>query len=192
MIDWTEERIGVLRQMWMVHGCAASEIAAALGDGISRNAVIGKLGRLGLLGSSAKPVQKAAVVARSRAGNKGQPRAQAAAERVRRRQAHAETLRERQDAFEADGVALLKTAAWAPLPGTTPVSLLDLGRDQCRWPIGEVGAPGFGYCGAPAREGGPYCAHHHARAHTAPVPAPFSPFRDHADRPRATARQMRT
>lgn len=37
--------------------------------------------------------------------------------------------------------------------------------DECRWPIGDVGAPGFHFCCGPALKGGPYCAEHHKLAH---------------------------
>jgi GcrA cell cycle regulator len=43
-----------------------------------------------------------------------------------------------------------------------PVTLLDLKSTSCRWPVNE-GNP-FLFCGERAREGGPYCAHHAARA----------------------------
>jgi GcrA cell cycle regulator len=46
--SWNDERIELLKQMWD-HGCSASQIAAHLGME-SRNAVIGKIHRLGLAG----------------------------------------------------------------------------------------------------------------------------------------------
>ena len=44
---WTDERIALLRQYWE-QGLSASQIAETLGEGLSRNAVIGKAHRLGL------------------------------------------------------------------------------------------------------------------------------------------------
>ena len=44
---WTDERIAMLRQYWE-QGLSASQIAETLGEGLSRNAVIGKAHRLGL------------------------------------------------------------------------------------------------------------------------------------------------
>ncbi|MGQ5700462.1 GcrA family cell cycle regulator [Sandaracinobacteroides sp. A072] len=44
---WTDERIALLKQYWE-EGRSASQIAELLGDGLSRNAVIGKAHRLGL------------------------------------------------------------------------------------------------------------------------------------------------
>ncbi|MFA5582567.1 MAG: GcrA family cell cycle regulator [Paracoccaceae bacterium] len=44
---WTDERVELLRKYWD-EGHSASQIAELLGDGLSRNAVIGKAHRLGL------------------------------------------------------------------------------------------------------------------------------------------------
>jgi len=46
-MSWTDERIQSLKRMWEA-GQTASQIAEALGEGVSRNAVIGKAHRLGL------------------------------------------------------------------------------------------------------------------------------------------------
>src|ERR1700687_3104374 len=48
-MTWTEERVESLKKLWG-EGLSASQIAAELG-GITRNAVIGKVHRLGLSGS---------------------------------------------------------------------------------------------------------------------------------------------
>lgn len=44
---WTEEKIEHLKQLWD-KGLPASQIASELGEGVTRNAVIGKAHRLGL------------------------------------------------------------------------------------------------------------------------------------------------
>ena len=48
-ITWTDERVELLKKLWS-DGLSASQIAAELGDGVTRNAVIGKVHRLGLSG----------------------------------------------------------------------------------------------------------------------------------------------
>ena len=48
-MSWTEERVGALKKLWL-EGQSASQIAKQLGDGVTRNAVIGKVHRLGLSG----------------------------------------------------------------------------------------------------------------------------------------------
>lgn len=59
-----------------------------------------------------------------------------------------------------------KREVFQPVPGRKAVALLDLDKDQCRWPIGEVGAPDFGFCGGVTPEGKPYCEFHLGRAYT--------------------------
>jgi GcrA cell cycle regulator len=46
---WTEDRVDLLKKLWS-EGLSASQIAGRLGQGVSRNAVIGKVHRLGLAG----------------------------------------------------------------------------------------------------------------------------------------------
>lgn len=53
---WTDERVEQLKTLWGA-GRTAAEIAKELGDGLTRNAVIGKAHRLGLSGRIT-PVQK--------------------------------------------------------------------------------------------------------------------------------------
>jgi GcrA cell cycle regulator len=55
---------------------------------------------------------------------------------------------------------------WEPLPGQTPVPLLDVTAGMCRWPLGVPGTASFGFCGCEAKQGSPYCPAHHARAYT--------------------------
>lgn len=44
-------------------------------------------------------------------------------------------------------------------------ALMDLGPENCRWPIGHPGEPGFRFCGEQAPIGKPYCPTHTARAY---------------------------
>ena len=53
-MDWTEEKIDLLKSLW-TQGKSASEIAAILGEEVSRNAIIGKAHRLGLAGRTHSP-----------------------------------------------------------------------------------------------------------------------------------------
>lgn len=51
--DWTDERVRTLSDLWG-KGERATDIAAALGGGISKSAVIGKLTRMGLAGHGSR------------------------------------------------------------------------------------------------------------------------------------------
>lgn len=55
-MSWTEERVDILKQLWG-EGKTAAEIAKALGEGVTRNAVIGKAHRL-KLSSRVSPIQQ--------------------------------------------------------------------------------------------------------------------------------------
>ena len=50
-MSWTDERVELLKKLWL-DGLSASQIAKQLG-GVTRNAVIGKVHRLGLSGRAA-------------------------------------------------------------------------------------------------------------------------------------------
>ena len=54
---WTDERVETLKKLWM-EGLSASQIAGQLGQGVTRNAVIGKVHRL-KLSARAKPTNTA-------------------------------------------------------------------------------------------------------------------------------------
>src|SRR5690606_14401073 len=73
----------------------------------------------------------------------------------------------------------LKKVAKAPLPKAPATDiarkqLLDLEKHDCRWPVGEPGEPGFGFCAAERVPGSPYCAEHLQRA-TVPLPVKEAP-----------------
>ena len=75
-MGWTDERVELLKKLWQ-DGLSASQIAKHLG-GVTRNAVIGKVHRLGLSGRAApskpaRPVFKAPRPARQAAAPPPQP-----------------------------------------------------------------------------------------------------------------------
>ena len=53
VLTWSDERVEQLRKLWEA-GLSASQIAAELGN-VTRNAVIGKVHRLGLSGRAKSP-----------------------------------------------------------------------------------------------------------------------------------------
>jgi GcrA cell cycle regulator len=53
----------------------------------------------------------------------------------------------------------------------TRISIYELTKKTCRWPIGEPQSPDFCYCGGQALEGLPYCGHHCRMAYPAGSPA---------------------
>jgi len=59
---------------------------------------------------------------------------------------------------------LPKPAAWAPLPGSEPIALVDLTSHTCNWPVGDAGGAQQMFCGLPVSRNR-FCVGHAARAY---------------------------
>jgi GcrA cell cycle regulator len=133
---WTTERVELLKQHFEA-GLSCREIAAHIG--VSRNAVIGKLTRLGLTRGPTNIEQHLQAATKERAP-KSVPRTQYRMLQV----------------VYANG----EPAIDAPIASERPCSLLELSKERCRWPISTPGEEGFCFCGNPPLKGMPYCAGH--------------------------------
>jgi GcrA cell cycle regulator len=146
-MSWTDERVETLKKLW-ADGHSASQIAVELG-GITRNAVIGKVHRLGLSGRAKSPSSGAA---RPR-----KPRSAAHMLRVSRASMRGNTALAH--AYDLD-----MEPEPAPVDNVIPMgqrrSLLELTEETCRWPIGDPGTADFFFCGGSAVTSLPYCAYH--------------------------------
>ncbi|MCW2282722.1 GcrA cell cycle regulator [Rhodoblastus acidophilus] len=154
-MSWTDERVEQLKKMWL-DGLSASQIANELGHGVSRNAVIGKVHRLGLSGRAKSPAPAAA--------------AAAAPARPQRKD---EPVRPAPAPITHGALALAMDTRPAPAPAprvihddvvipiSERVTIMDLRESMCRWPLGDPTNPDFRYCGAKMQIGaGPYCQAH--------------------------------
>ena len=133
---WTTERLELLQQHFEA-GLSCREIAAHIG--VSRNAVIGKLTRLGLTRGPAGADQH--MQATKERAPRSSPRAQ---------------YRMLQVVYENGQPA----AADAPIASANPCSLLELSKERCRWPISTPGEEGICFCGNTPLKGLPYCPGH--------------------------------
>ncbi len=61
-VFWTPERVETARRLYMDEGRSAGEVAAMIGPGVSRNAIIGKAHRMGWMEKGRKPASKPAKV----------------------------------------------------------------------------------------------------------------------------------
>ena len=160
-MGWTEERVEVLKKLWL-DGFSASQIAKQLGGGLTRNAVIGKVHRLGLSGRAVpsqpqRPVFKATRPAR--------PVAPVTPAAMARRPEPAPSVVETPPAVFA-------------CEETGSATVLTLGSHMCKWPIGDPSSEGFSFCGRASSEG-PYCVQHARVAYQA------QPRKTHAKRSEA-------
>jgi GcrA cell cycle regulator len=148
METWTPERVEQLRS-FVVTGLTCSQIAAQIG--VTRNAVIGKIHRLGL--SPGRPAGGATRTCPPRAR---QPRAAGQRKLLR--------------LMWSDGApAADAEATSATVESAQPCSLLDLERGKCRWPVGEPAGADLIFCGNAAADGFSYCAGHARMAYRVPT-----------------------
>ena len=145
-MGWTDERVELLKKLW-AEGLSASQIAGELG-GITRNAVIGKVHRLGLSGRAKSSSSGAARPRKARAP--GMMRVTRTSIRGNTALAHAYEHELEVEPELVDNV----------IPMGQRRTLLELTEATCHWPIGDPGQPDFFFCGGQTVSGLPYCAYH--------------------------------
>jgi GcrA cell cycle regulator len=200
MMSWTDERVETLKKMW-AEGQSASQIAKELG-GVTRNAVIGKVHRLGLSNrvggapdpvktkadteprveakpaAAAKPAQpaaKPAPVAPAAARPDPAPAAAAAQPPARKPVVPAgQPLPPQPSAGEISPEALASVREIEKK--ARRLTLMELTERTCKWPIGDPATEDFWFCGLAAQAGKPYCEAH--------VGVAFQPMSSRRDRRR--------
>ncbi|MBL8846300.1 MAG: GcrA cell cycle regulator [Hyphomicrobium zavarzinii] len=159
---WNDERVELLKKLWS-EGLSASQIAGRLG-GVTRNAVIGKVHRLGLSGRATTSRMKS-----------HRPRARAAAAATARRM-------QQKTRFAPQGNPALRALYQPEAEPFTPSveelviplkerrTIQTLTECSCRWPIGDPQSADFHFCGKNKVTGLPYCEFHARRAFQPPQP----------------------
>ena len=164
---WTKPRLRLLRRRW-AQGARVREIAAELGNGISSNAVIAKIHRLGIAALSpygGRPGRRYA----------GKPRAGDG--RLRGHRIGYWFRKGPPPVWVISAKPHIEiTRADARIPRRQRRSLFELNEHSCRWPVGDPRSSRFFFCGAQPVMNRSYCAAHCARA-----------YRDARAPPRSTA-----
>jgi len=152
-MSWTDERVELLRKLWL-EGFSASKIAAQLANGITRNAVIGKVHRLGLSGRVKVP---APTQPRHRSRPPQSPHRatmpRSGGSMVRGNTALAYAHRP----FEAPEPQFVEEVV---VPISEPVTITELKEAMCRWPLGDPVSAEFRFCGTKSPPGSSYCPYH--------------------------------
>ncbi len=145
---WTDERVELLKTLW-AEGLSAAQIANKMG-GVTRNAVIGKVHRLGLSGRAtpAKP-QRGRITSLERK----EP-----------------IIEQKKRAPEVKSV-IPEPEFLAPLILDTgdKTTVATISKNMCKWPIGDPAKDGFHFCGQSTSTGKSYCAYHAHMAFQPPV-----------------------
>ena len=186
-MSWTDERVETLKRMW-AEGQSASQIAKELG-GVTRNAVIGKVHRLGLSNRVegedqpaapaapepqpvAEPVAAAAPAEAPRVELEPEPEPEAeTAEAPEPQPAPQPVFAPRRPIVPAGQPLPPQPSANEISPETLAsvrevekralkLSLMELTERTCKWPIGDPATEKFWFCGLPSTAGKPYCEAH--------------------------------
>ena len=192
-MSWTDDRVEILKRLWG-EGQSASQIAKELG-GVTRNAVIGKVHRLGLSNratssSSSKSDTKSKTSVKSMSNTK----------KVLNKTSASKVTSANSPAEPRSNVTSLRSQiipAGQPLPPqpsaneispealarvneiekkAKKISLLELTERTCKWPVGDPATEEFWFCGLPSQAGKPYCEAH--------VGVAFQPMSQRRDRRR--------
>ncbi|GAA6174561.1 GcrA family cell cycle regulator [Sulfitobacter pacificus] len=192
-MSWTDERVETLKKMWG-EGQSASQIAKELG-GVTRNAVIGKVHRLGLsnratTGTAAKPDAKPKAKPAPRAEAKPKAKAETKEPVIMQTVAAAppkSTLPARKQIIPAGQPLPPQPSANEISPEALAkvnevekkakkIGLMELTERTCKWPVGDPATEDFWFCGLPVKQGKPYCEAH--------VGVAFQPMSSRRDRRR--------
>lgn len=153
-MGWNDERVELLKKLWS-EGLSASQIAGRLGS-VTRNAVIGKVHRLGLSGrattsrmKSHRPRQRVAKrIVKSRFATVGNPALRAL--------------------YQPEAEPFVPTVEELVIPMNERKYIQTLTESCCRWPIGDPQLAEFHFCGKAKVTGLPYCEFHARRAFQPP------------------------
>ncbi len=155
-MSWTDERVELLKKLW-TEGLSASQIAGRLGI-VTRNAVIGKVHRLGLSGRATTSRMK---------NNRPRPREVLAKRLSKPRfvQGGNTALRA---LYQSDAEPYVAPFEEVVIPLAQRKTIETLGETSCRWPIGDPQEADFHFCGHAKITGLPYCEVHARRAFQPP------------------------
>jgi GcrA cell cycle regulator len=182
MMAWNDERVAILKKMWL-EGNSASEIAKELGN-ITRNAVIGKVHRLGLSNrdtniskGGATPSKAIKNVKRGRPPKTNQePKKRGRPKKPSGPTDFHEKISDDDQSISASADSKLSRASKLEVVSdlseetikdllkvemkSKKISLMELTERTCKWPIGDPATDTFWFCGHESEPGKPYCKTH--------------------------------
>lgn len=186
-MSWTDERVETLKKMWG-DGQSASQIAKELG-GVTRNAVIGKVHRLGLSNragtGTAAPAAKPALKEKPSEAVEAPSAKPVSKPAPKAKPSMAVAIKEELE-LDENGIPI-SAARRAIIPAGQPLppqpsaneispealakvnevektakrlTLMELTEKTCKWPVGDPATEDFWFCGLPVQQGKPYCEAH--------------------------------
>lgn len=178
IMAWTKERISLLIDLW-TSGKSASVVAKEIGS-ISRNAVIGKIHRLGI----ANRVSLKKTGQKSKEKNNNSDKNMSHKKMSKNANNHLNIINvgdnfNKQSSLKNKDILNKKQlsqrlSARRIIFSHNPdapndfkkLSLLELKEGTCRWPSGDPKTKDFHFCGCPTHNNSPYCEYHAKIAYT--------------------------
>lgn len=148
---WTPERVDILKQLW---AAGMSALTCALDLHITRNAVIGKVHRLGLSEHARLPSPPRAP----------RPKKRQIFHRHRPLQPRLEPFYRMLDAVDEPMPVPIEDQ---DIPKRRRRTFAQLEPHHCKWPVNHPRTPEFFFCGATRFKDAPYCIHHMRRSRIA-------------------------
>jgi GcrA cell cycle regulator len=136
---WTDDTVARLKEHWaggLSASVTADELDREFGGCVTRNAVCGKVDRLGLSAKHPRVVKQ---------------RAPRASRTPRQKQRIAPSV------FAAEP---LPPERPFEMPVEQRCTLIELNAARCHWPVGDPAHADFFFCGGKPWAGSPYCAYH--------------------------------
>jgi GcrA cell cycle regulator len=155
-MSWNDERVELLKKLW-AEGLSASQIAGRIGS-VTRNAVIGKVHRLGLSGRATTTRIKS---------HRPRTRVNAAKRPPKPRFAAVGSTALRA-LYQAETEPYVAPVEERIIPEKERRSIQTLEECHCRWPIGDPQDLDFHFCAQAKVPGLPYCELHARRAFQPP------------------------
>lgn len=153
-INWTDAMVDRLRELkadGLSNGQIAPIIFVEFGVFVSRAAVIGKAFRLGIISRTSKGTRI----------KNNEPRLRHPFRNPRKvRSALVHLFNQTSDTERTEPQEPISDILEQLIPIEQRCSIMQTNRYTCKWPVGDVGASDFFYCGAQPIEGKPYCGHH--------------------------------
>ncbi len=186
-MSWTDERVETLKKMWG-EGQSASQIAKELG-GVTRNAVIGKVHRLGLSNRAGSGGNAGKTAAKEKAPSKPatpKPAPKPKAATTTKAAPSSKPAEPEVQELDENGIPI-SAARRAIIPAGQPlppqpsaneispealakvseieksakrIGLMELTEKTCKWPVGDPATDDFWFCGLGVQQGKPYCEAH--------------------------------
>ena len=157
-MSWNDERVDLLKKLWS-EGLSASQIAGRLGS-VTRNAVIGKVHRLGLSSRATTSRMKS---------HRPRPRVAApSAKRLPKPRFVNGGNSALHRLYQTDVEPHVPPVEELTIPLAERKSIQTLLENHCRWPIGDPQEAEFHFCGKNKVTGLPYCEFHARRAFQPP------------------------